>query len=423
MLFRMLSGERYNSLTRMATAGTADPSMLTLFPLANAHDDRASKPAIFEVGQADSTLTFDLTLLTNGTFEADATGWTVLGEGTISSSATAPFAGSASALLELAGGAAEAIAYQDVIVRAGEELTFYAAVKNAASADSAHIRIRNRETGKWLDESQAWSATLANAYANTTTAWEEAEVTFTVESIASCKADTVTLRFYLHGDSESYFDNVSLWPSTNWCSIHGHNIPPFIVLTLESSDDGTSWATVETMTILRDSFHVDLDPTSTSRYWRLLFTGTPDVDSLMFVGEIVLGQSFELLHNPQYGGGIARNDRQTRSESDIGDEFIQLHNRFPQRALSFTFGFKTDEEYEQFRDLIFRRSRGGAVPIVVVPYDLDPTVVIMGRIRETSSVIKSAFYPRSGELEIIEAPLPNTPEIAYAYDAPIEGGG
>jgi len=370
---------------------------------------------------------FDLNMIAGSEFEgaAQVAEWTMLGVGTIAASGADFYSGSECGLLTPGGGATEGIAYQDVVVRPGEELNFFGAAKGGTG--DAHVRIRNRQTGKWLDGADgSWDASVIDVFDETASAsWETKALTFTVESLEICKEDTVTLRVYLRasGSGTAKFDQIELWPSVNWASIHGHNIPPFITPTLQRSDDGSSWTTESTITLMRDSFYVALSTLESHRYWRILFDGQPDTGTLMYVGEIVLGQYFELLHNPQYGGGISWNDRQTRNESDIGDEFIQLHGRVPQRALSFTFGFKTDQEYEQFRDLIFRRSRGGVYPIVIAPYDLDPDVVIMGRIRETTTVVKSSFYPRSGEVEIIEAPLPNTPEIVHAYDAPIEGGG
>lgn len=419
--WKLVSGPLGNHLARVPAAQlTMSPSALTLCPKTNAHDNRASLPARFSSAAEDSYFSADLDLLgATGSFEtgADAAAWTMLGVGSLASSAAEQTIGTNSGLL--APDAAEAIAFYDVTVRAGEELKFLGACMIDSAAD-ANIRIRNRQTGKWLKGSDSSWNDSEEQVLTSVGSWESIAVTFTMESIEACGFDTVTLRVYIHADGgTAYFDGLALFPSLNWASVHGHNIPPFIVPTLQYSDDDTSWSTQETMPLWRDSFYVALDTLETHRYWRIHFDGQPDTGSLMYMGEVFFGQSFTLLHNPQYGGSITRIEHQTRGEATTGDEFLNLHNNQPQRSVLFQFGFRTDEEYEQFRDSVFRRSRGGGNLIAIAPLDLDDRTVILGRIKETSTVVKSSVFPRSGECEILELALPNVPDLVHVYDAPI----
>lgn len=435
MAFKVLAGPYLNHLTRAVTAPTMSPSALSTFPVTNAYDNRSSKAAIFGSAADDSTLTGDLNLI-QGDFETsgEAATWTMLGVGTLASNGSDDYSGSASGLLTIAGGGAtDAIAYRDVTVRAGEELNLFGAAKKG-TATNVYIRLRNRQTGNWLKGSdQTWNASSQNVLSVAGSGWETvsgttAPITFTVESLELCQADTVTLRIYLWIAGASghtgRFDALELWPSLNWCSVHGHNIPPFIVPTLQRSDDNSSWTTEQTITLRRDSFYVALSGLESHRYWRLLLDGRPDTASLMHMGEVVMGQSFDLIRNPRFGGSLGWVEKQTRLASDLGEEFVHRHNvKAPQRRLVLPFGFATDEEYEQHRDSIFRGSRGGSNMICIAPVEMDSSVVILGRIREESVIDKSGPYPRSGELELIESPLPSVPDIVHAYDAPIESGG
>jgi hypothetical protein len=419
MSFKMLTGPYLNHLTRTASTSYMQPSAHTLFPSTNLFDNRSSKPAIFGSAQDDSDVFIDLNLFL-GEFESSgqAATWSILGgSGTISTSSDSAYTGTYGAVLQAT--ADEVIAYRDVTVRSGEELNFFGAARNTGAA-----RIRNRQTGNWLSTAATWTSSQGNVLTVSSTSWATSSVKFSVESLDTCLSDTVTLRVYLQSSSAARFDALELWPSTNWFSVHGHNIPPFITPTIEYSTDGQSWTPFSTMTLRRDSFYDAATSGLTAyRFWRLLLDGTPDTDSLMYMGELVLGQYYDLLHNPSYGGTLRWQDRQTRLESDIGDQFISLHNQAPQRTLLLNFVFPSSTEYEQFHKQIFRGSRGGGNLICVAPEEMDGSVVILGRVRDQIDVAKNTTMERTSLLEIVEMPLPNAPEVAHAYDAPPEGGG
>jgi hypothetical protein len=231
----------------------------------------------------------------------------------------------------------------------------------------------------------------------------------------------VTLRIYLRTETgaDSYFDDIELWPSVNWCSVHGHNIPPFVVPRLQYSDNSSTYSTGYTMTLRRDSFYLALNQLEAHRYWRVFLDGRPDTGSLMYVGEMVMGQYYDIIHNPLYASTLKWQERQTRLESDIGDQFVHLHNQRPQRTLLLSHIFPSSTAYEQYRDPIFRGSRGGGNLICIAPEEMDSSVVILGRIRDSVDVVKNTPLERTSQLEITEAPLPNATEVAAVYDAPV----
>jgi hypothetical protein len=343
----------------------------------------------------------------------------MLGVGSIGFLSTG-YSGSDAAKLTMDGGASEVIAYKDVTVRAAEQLNFFGAAKDGGSP--AYVRIRNRQTGKWLKGSDSsWTTGQEYVVKSTAGAWNTASVQFNVESLETLKNDTTLLRVYLHAaDSSSGFDQIELWPSVNWCSVHGHNIPPCVIPTWQYSNATSSWTTQAQMTLRRDSFYATTSSgLQAHRYWRMLLDGIPDTTSYMFMGEYVLGQYYELLQNPSYGGSVSWTDRQTRLDGDLGDAFIYLHNQQPQRKLTLNFVFPGSSEYDQFKDEVFRGSRGGGNLICVAPTDYDPSIVILGRIREVADIVKNTPGEWTANLEVVEAPLPNAPERAYVYDAPV----
>ena len=431
-MFKILTGPYLNHLTRVATAPAMDPAALTGFAVTNLYDNRASIPCIFSTGQEDSTVTIDLNLIRGGgDFEtgAELTEWTVLDTGTPTIEAN-PYTGSGN--LRLTPVIDQALIVQDSTVRAGEVMTFTAAAAANSTMATSSVLVRNRQTGRFLTSTGGWVAstggylTGSTIVSNAATSYATATVNFTVEDLDTCKSDTVSLRVYLltigsGGGTYGDFDSIGLWPHTSFASVHGHNFSPFITPTLQYSVTSTSWSDVSTMTVRRDSFYLALGSTSvvTSRYVRLLLGGYPDVGSLPYMGELVLGQYYSLLQNPNYGGSITWTEKQVRLQSSIGDQFVHLHGGRPVRSMLMSFNLSSTQEYEQVWRQIFRGSRGGSNLCVVAPEEEDGEQVVMGRIREAITVEKHTTRARTAELEVVESPLPNVSDLVYVYDAPI----
>lgn len=435
MAFKVLAGPSLNSVGRAVADPVMDPVALTGFPATNLCDDRASLPAMFSTNQENSTIVFDLNLIAGGNGEdaGDADLWAMLGTGTITVGTNPYGSGAGNLIVEPV--EYQAIAYQDVVVRAGEAMTIKGAV--ACSTGTASILIRNRQTGSWLDDTATWGSrtsdyAAAPAVVSQTDSGTYVPVSldFVVESLTICQSDSVTLRLYLYVDNGSGggeagdFDEIELFPQTSWISVHGHNVPPFADIDLDYSNNGTSWTNETTIAPPpRDSFYYEPELYGI-RFWRLTFKGIPDAGSLIYIGEVVIGQSFDLARNPLYGGSISWNDRQVRLESSIGDQYVHLHGHAPQRSLTFSFHFASEAEYDQFRREIFRGSRGGANLICVAPVEMDAEQVILGRIREMITVEKITHISRTSELEIVESPLPSVPNVVHVYDEPLsETGG
>lgn len=429
MSFKLLTGPFANTLTRLEDSQVVfNPSAVLTFPSPRAYDGRASLPAMFSAGASDSTISVDTDLYgATGGFDsdADAAAWTVLGVGFLTSNGADSVHGVAAGFL-VQDSSTDTIAYKDVTVRAGEELNFAAQYRVDSTGSDAALRLRNLQTGAWLKSDGTWDASTMQNLATIvgTTDWTPASKTFTVQDLDTCKADQVTLRTYLYADGgQAWFDDVTLFPSLNWASIHGHNIPPFITPKLERSDDNIAWTTEQTMTLKRDTFAVALSSLQAHRYWRVLFSGTPDPASLMYVGELIFGQYWEASRQPHYDGTVTWTDNQTRLHSAIGDEFVHYQGLAPQRKLHFDFTSTTDAEYIELHKRIFRASRGGGNPIVLNVSDLDSEIVVFGRIGQSLAIAKNTPQLRTTTLEILELALPSATNTVAAYDAPITAGG
>lgn len=428
MSFKILAGPKYNILTRAAVAPAMTPSALTGFGADFMCDGRAAVPAKFSVAQEDSEIVMDLNVIPGGDFEGatDNEYWTPLTTGSLSIDSGSAYAGAQNLLLTPL--VNDALAVLDVEVRVGELATFTAAV--SAEGTSAKVFLRNRQTGKWLQADGSWqtaaSYATATAFVESTGGWEFETANLQVDSLATCRDDTVWFRVYLlTTGGTAAFDSILLWPWPNWFSVHGHNIPPFISPVLARSADASSWTTVTTLTPVRDSFYHSFAATSEDRYLRLLLDGNPDTASLMYFGELVAGYAYDLIRNPRWGGSVTFNERQTRLETVLGEQHVHLHGARPQRSFAFDLMMTEQAEYEQIRDVVFRGSRGGANTIVIAPVEMDPSLVIMGRIRETISIEKTdPNYDtgfRRAELEVVEAALPGVhdDDVVHAYDEPI----
>jgi len=431
-MFKILTGPYLNHLTRVTTAPVMDPIALTGFAVTNLYDNRASIPCIFSTGQDQSTVTIDLNLIPGGgDFETgtELTEWTLLDTGTptIESNPNTGYGN-----LRLTPVVDQALMVRDTTVRAGEVMTFTAAAAANSTMATSSVLVRNRQTGRFLTSTGGWVASTGGyltgsaIISNAATSYATAAVTFTVEDLDTCKTDTVTLRVYLltigsGGGTYGDFDSIGLWPHTTFVSVHGHNFSPFITPTLQYSVTSTSWSDVSAMTVRRDSFYLALGSSSTvtSRYVRLLLDGYPDVGSLPYMGELVLGQYYSLLQNPNYGGSITWTEKQVRLQSSIGDQFVHLHGGRPVQSLLMSFNLSSTEEYEQMWRQIFRGSRGGSNLCIVAPEEEDGEQVIMGRIRETLTVAKHTPRARTAEVEVVGSPLPNVSDQVYVYDAPI----
>jgi hypothetical protein len=375
---RILAGQHLNHFARAVSApalttGAAD----ALYPLANLYDGRPSKKFQFSAAVANGAITADLNLVKNPGFETSTlSDWTDNSSGTGTSAETTVGAEvhGGSKAMKLGGGASGVgQRYQDVTVRAGEWQLLVAWLRGDGTVN-ARLRVQNLQTGKYLVSDGTWSAAVTDLATQSAASYAEKPAAgglqFQVESYATCRAHTVTLRIYCRVDQNGfgYFDDITLVPATDWLSIHGHNIEPLIALELRSSTDNFSSSnTLEaTATVQRGRFYALLSARVFRRYWRVLFSGTPT--AAIRVGEGVLGQTYTLAQSPVFPWRLRPKRPQIRTRTEVGevratglvdDELHELEVPFQHRTT----------EWDELRQQLFERSRFGVDPAVVCPKD------------------------------------------------------
>ncbi|MHA1952262.1 MAG: hypothetical protein ACW987_20690, partial [Candidatus Thorarchaeota archaeon] len=179
--------------------------------------------------------------------------------------------------LDGAGANNEARAYEDVTMLSG--WTAYVTIYiRGDDASPTTCKIQCLETGEYLQSNGTWTSTPTNFHSQSAASYAEGATTFTVPAFSETMRHTVTLRML--GENVTgvgYLDDVYLWPSVTFASVHGHNLGSNITVKVQSDSDSAygSVTTRATMTTTRPSFYAattTLDPEE--RYWRFLFDGT-----------------------------------------------------------------------------------------------------------------------------------------------------
>jgi hypothetical protein len=405
---RVLAGQYLNWLGRALSVTVSNED--SVFTKGGMYDGRPSQFFRFGSAAADRTVTADLQLLANGDFETGTlTSWTEVLTGTGSSGVeSVNVHGGAKALKVNGGAAGTGMRYQDVTVRAGETLTAGVWLRGDGTR-TVYARILNLQTGKYLTSGGAWSTVAAWA-SRTTASYADTSLTFTVEPMSTVLQPTCTLRFQViaDGNGDVYADDVALYPGAlDWLSIHGHNLDPSIVLTLEWSDDNSAWTSAGTATIAQPTFYLRLSSGLSHRYWRVKATGTNT--AAIYYGELVLGQSLALATQPRHPSlsawKLREEQPQVRSETLVGVPWV--HNLTTEAVRTRVLPFRdiADASLQEARDEIYRRCGYGKHPIVLCPDDSKPEV-IFGHVvpsREQSSFQATAH---DRDLTVVEEPGP-----------------
>lgn len=399
MSFHVVAGRYANHLER-ALSVTMTPSADAAYPVGGLYDRRSSYPAKFGSIAADSTIVADLCALSDPSFEVGVSSWTAA-SGTLDRSNAQANTGTYSARFVAAGSW-----YRDFTARAGEVRQISAALYGGGGAVASIVRLYCVETGHYLQAGGAsWAAASADLFSRTTASWATSTQAYTVEPLGTTLTDTVTLRVYVvqTGAGTTYRDDVVDIPGTTWASVHGHNLSAAVVPVVDSSPDNSAWTTRLTPTLRRDCFYGSF-AVQYVRYWRLKLGGTPG--AVPWLGEFVLGQYESLTCAPDYPVSIEYLEPEVRQMTAQGGQYVYGRGGGPARRLGMVFRFRNDTEFQQVRDTFFRGSRAGAWPLVVVPTETDPDVCILGRTQEGLLTSRISYAIRTGELEVVEEPLP-----------------
>jgi len=399
MAFQFSAGRYANFLTRLRTAPVQSSSD-ALYPVAGLYDGRANMPTRWAAATADCNVYADLCPWGDPSFEAGVSEWTQV-SGTMDQSGTQKATGSYSARFTAAGSY-----YYEFSARAGEARTISAWLYGGGGSCAAVVRVYCVETGHYLQSGGAsWAAGSSNVLSRTTASGATSTQAYTVEPLSTTFADVVTLRVYVAQENAgtTYRDDVTDLPAVTFSSVHGHNFGAALTPKVQSSPDNVTWTDRITPTLRRDVIWGTVAATYV-RYWRLLLSGTPG--AIPWAGEWWLGQYGSFTCAPDYPLTIEYDDHQTRAEAGDGAQSVYLRGGAPIRRVAMVFRPRNDAEYQQLRDEVWRASRGGRYPMILVPTETDSDTCIMGRLVDSVQVQRTSYALRGMDLEMMEEPLP-----------------
>jgi hypothetical protein len=419
MALRFLTGDPayYNVLARgTTTSSSAD----ALFPLVNLYDGDPSKPFKYGSAGADLLTKVDAAVGVTGNMNSWSAGapvgWTktTSGTGTVTQDSVIRVGASGSSAKFTRVSASDVAQLQEILtVRAGQRFQLQWQIRYGTGPTTANgiLKIKNLATGRWLGADGEWSdteVTHASVIPVPTSDFVSDTVSMEIEDFLAVGGDTCQLQITLRqeGLGDLWFDEVHLIQYVDFFSIHGHNYAPAISLAMAYSDDDSTWTRASLVQPRRSSFYGILaGDQKFHRYWRLRYRGTPL--SAIYTGEAVLGQIDTALHAHLYGWETRFIFDQIRTETRAGNVRSHRLAQEERRALKLAFELVGDDEFEQLRDQWARRTYGGHYPMIVIPDDTDPQLVLHGRMTEEWSVIREFHTVReSGDILIAESGLP-----------------
>ncbi|HET9693060.1 MAG TPA: carbohydrate binding domain-containing protein [Steroidobacteraceae bacterium] len=378
-----------------------------LFPEANLFDNIPAKPFRFTSAAADVIMKKDINALTNPGFETSTlSGWTSgnTGTGTSTETTTAGEFRSGAKACEMTGTNSSnyGARYQEITVYAGEAWKLDAWAR-AIGSGTARIYIQNRSTGKYLTTGSAWQSASTWAATTSSTSYTNLTNTFTIESFEAAQQDEMTLRITLYCEAGNVaFDDCLMLPGVNMTAVAGHNCGP-ISPVLASSDDDSAYTTRLSPTLRRPTFYSSESTTRYHRYWRLTYTGTNL--SPIYVGEWFLGRGVSPSAAQEYGWTTNWSYRQVRHETAGGETYRYGISPEPVRTYELTIQSTSDTERQEVINDMFRVTRGGEMPLLLVPYDGEPEVVI-GLLDTELSSSRETLLVSGADLTLVELPLP-----------------
>ena len=313
--------------------------------------------------------------------------------------------------MKLTAGTSSASAYQDIVLRSGEKFTVTVDSRSTAAGISSRLRVQCLETGNYLSTDAAWGATAVDAITNATSSFATVALSATVEAISITKQDLVHLRITALNNSTgniTYMDELYVWPSVDFVSIHGHNLDPVVTVTLQSSTDSfTTTTTQATFTVGQPSFYTALGTLQDIRYWRVQLSGTNSTHSgIPYIGELMVSQKLAPGDTIRYNPELVYTDWQVRSGATPASARSYLLGDHETRALTMNFLYGSTANFAEALNAILRRSRFGHHPLVVVPLSSEADV-IYGKIDESVSITRPTIgLWETQAITLTELPFP-----------------
>lgn len=414
----VLAGLLKNILSRGTVTSSSASS---LFPLASLWNEFPSSVFKFNAAAADDYIECDGDIVQDGDFEDGIDGWTedcVGGGNTTSLEETLFDTGSKALKLTLAAhgsGAYYASRYKDLQCRAGERLNFSVRLRGDGVV-SARLRLYIVEAGLYLDSDlTTWTTSAVDVDSVSAAGYASHTGQITLPGMSTLRLPEVTLRLSVVAQESAstgaaYADNIFLWPSWNFVSVHGHNLGPVAMELRESTDAfGASDVLVKSLAstaLVHPSFHWYEDTPCDLRYMRLLLSGTNYAAGML--GEVVVGQALSCATMPDRSYESTHGFPGSDSTSPSGVQFPVSTSDKELRELNMRFQFATEEDLLEFRDEVVTRSKAGRIKLVVVPDDsLTRPLVVFGKMAgDRFSVTSGDSLTWSGAFEVLEDAFP-----------------
>jgi hypothetical protein len=154
-----------------------------------------------------------------------------------------------------------------------------------------------------------------------------------------------------------------------------------------------------------------------ARYWKLKLEGeqweTNEAASVFssyqkptYIGEVIFGDANSLTAVQKYNWSIRERYEQIRTATRSGSQRVTNVTTESPRVLQMSHFFSTIAEYEEFRDKVWRQSRGGADPAVWVPDDTDDDICLLGRMDNSWDVKRVLSAYSEGDILVAEEGFP-----------------
>lgn len=410
------TGQRLNLLERSTvtvTLGAAD----SLFGAENLYDGRPSKPFRFSTKLAEESITLDTNAVLNPGLESWSSGptsWTATAGVVIEE--TIFHSGVAAAKLDgTTGGGTVQTMYQDIVARAGETRHIKCWLRGGGGGgQEVLVYVQNLTTGRYLDTNGAWTPTLTNTFTRTTASYGESTRTYVVESYTRCDEDLVTLRITVgvNAGYVGYADDITDCPGSNLLALFGMAVEDRCTVAWTTSDDNSSYGDSASAGSSADGWGADQRPNiyikrasvTAKRYQRVTFLSVSATTLSREVGEMVMCEVATAARNHDWGYELKAMRDRIRGDSIDGSPSVYTMSRWPRRAFAAVRQFVSDAQMHDARDPLWRRAKGDALNVLLVPDDT-ANLVLLGRLDE-SFTTRRLFTSWYGDNSLVLAELP-----------------
>lgn len=303
-----------------------------------------------------------------------------------------------------------AIAKLSLTVHAGAPYRMGAwSMKLGDNTGQAGVRLYDPVSGTYLHTGGTWGSInyvlLAGTFDSGAT-WfginSGAGVDFTAPGDLGDADVTLELQLVLQngGASQGRWDDISLslLKAADLMMVAGnHNLPLSAAPVWKTSDDGVSWTTRATFTVVKGQFWALLASPVTARFHSFTVPGTPIVK--YFVGELILAATEVIPNGPEDPVSISYAEKgQARLASPAGTEYVSNRGPYPPRTVSFGMSFRDAAETQTAIGILVDELRGGRYECVILPETVQfPWLAIFGRVPEP---MEFRLSPRSGDLPL-----------------------